>query len=263
LLDGRDDPGMLYVYSVPPYARLLARRGDSRAGAMLAEAWDRAARQRSMLGVAYAGLALVEWHWLTGNPAAAMPVRDVLLQRTERPGAAPIRAELMRYLARAGLGGGGAFDGCPEPYAAGLRGDWAAAAAGWRALGDPYEEALELADSGEVAATREALQMLERLGAGAAAALVRGRLREPGLARTPRGPAVTTRGNPAGLTQRQMDVLALIADGMTNAEIAERLVLSVRTVDHHVSAILGKLGVPSRRAAAAAARSHGLPVPSR
>jgi DNA-binding NarL/FixJ family response regulator len=74
---------------------------------------------------------------------------------------------------------------------------------------------------------------------------------------------VTTRANPAGLTTRQVDVLALLAEGMTNAEIADRLVLSVRTVDHHVSAILGKLGVPTRRAAAASARSLDLVASAR
>ena len=70
-----------------------------------------------------------------------------------------------------------------------------------------------------------------------------------------RGPRATTRANPAGLTERQLDVLELLSEGLTNAQIAERLVLSVRTVDHHVAAVLDKLDVPSRHDAAAAA--HG------
>ncbi len=82
---------------------------------------------------------------------------------------------------------------------------------------------------------------------------MRRRLKNLGVQRIPRGPLPTTRVNPAGLTPRQVDVLALVAAGMTNAEIAERLVVSVRTVDHHVSAILGKLDVQTRRQAAAAA----------
>jgi DNA-binding CsgD family transcriptional regulator len=132
----------------------------------------------------------------------------------------------------------------------GLTGDWTGAAALWGRIGDPYERALELAASGEVAPTLEALETLDRLGAAPAARLVRRRLRDLGVLHLPRGPRRTTRAKPSGLTDRQLDVLALLADELTNAEIAERLILSVRTVDHHVSAILTKLGVTSRRQAA-------------
>ncbi len=89
----------------------------------------------------------------------------------------------------------------------------------------------------------------------AAAAVARRRLRAAGVTQVPRGPQAATRANPAGLTGRQLEILGLVADGLTNAEIAARLVLSVRTVDHHVSAVLTKLGVTSRRDAIAAARS--------
>ncbi len=100
--------------------------------------------------------------------------------------------------------------------------------------------------------------MLDGLGAAAAARLVRARLRELGASRIPRGRLRATRENPAGLTERQVDVLALLATGLTNAEIAERLVVSTRTVDHHVSAILTRLGVASRRDAARRAEELGL-----
>lgn len=76
--------------------------------------------------------------------------------------------------------------------------------------------------------------------------------------RVPRGPRRATRTNPAGLTDRQLAVLALLGDGLTNAEVAERLVVSVRTVEHHVAAVLAKLGVHSRRDAAAAAHELGI-----
>jgi DNA-binding NarL/FixJ family response regulator len=74
----------------------------------------------------------------------------------------------------------------------------------------------------------------------------------------PRGPQPATKRNPAGLTERQVEVLALVAQGMTNAEISDKLVVSVRTVDHHVAAILDKLHVPSRRAAAERAVELGI-----
>jgi DNA-binding CsgD family transcriptional regulator len=65
-----------------------------------------------------------------------------------------------------------------------------------------------------------------------------------------RGPYSRTRANAAGLTARELDVLALVVDGLRNAQIAERLIVSEKTVDHHVSAILRKLGVRTRGQAA-------------
>ena len=241
--------GMLAAYSEPPHARMLARHGHPEAGPLLERSWARARRQRSALGLAFAGTAIAEWAFLTGRPERAEPVLTELLPRADRPGTAPVLAEVLRYLARAGHAVP-SVPGCPEPWASGLRGDWAGAAARWAEIGDRYEQALELADSGQPKPTVQALQMLEELGATAAAGLVRGRLPAVGLARRPRGPHSTTRTNPAGLTSRQLDVLALLSDGLTNAEIAAQLVLSVRTVDHHVAAIFEKLGVSTRRAAA-------------
>ncbi len=250
------DTGMLAVYDQPPLHRLRARRGAPEAAAVLRSSWVTGQRQGSLVGLGYAGAALAEWAWLNGERAVAAAVRDGWRRHAGRPGAAPMWAEILRYCARAGLSAE-PFAGCPEPWAAGLRGDWRAAAAGWARLRDPYEQALELAGSGETEPTLAGLRILDDLGATAAAAIVRRRLKALGLRTVPRGPAIATRSHPAGLTSRQADVLELIAAGLTNAEIAERLVLSVRTVDHHVSAILTKLGVPSRREAAATVAGSG------
>ena len=259
LVESVDEPGIMYLYSTPALGRLLARRGDPAAGAMVAAAWDRACGHRSLLGQARAGVALVEWCSLNGEPDRATRVRSTLMPRLQRPGSAPWRGELSRYLVRAGVDAE-TFDGCPEQYDAGLRGDWAAAAAAWESIGDPYERALELGESGDVTQTLAALSVLDDLGAAPAAATLRQRLRDLGVERVPRGPQPSTRANPAGLTTRQVDVLRLVARGLTNAEIAARLHLSVRTVDHHVSAVLTRLGLTSRRDAARAAAELGLPV---
>ena len=77
-------------------------------------------------------------------------------------------------------------------------------------------------------------------------------------ARIPRGPLPATRANRFGLTARQVDILGLLADGLSNAQIAARLSVSPKTADHHVAAILAKLDVPSRREAAALAITLGL-----
>jgi DNA-binding CsgD family transcriptional regulator len=178
----------------------------------------------------------------------------VLLERTSATeGGLRWRGELLAYLRRAGAAVED-FRGCPPEWSTELRGDWTAAADRWAQIGDPYEQALVLAFSGDGDASVEGLQVLDSLGATAPAALVRLKMRRLGM--VPRRQRVmrVADDNLARLTARQLDVLALMADGHTNAEIAARLAVSRRTVDHHVSAILLKLGVSTRREAARLAR---------
>ena len=110
----------------------------------------------------------------------------------------------------------------------------------------------------EEAPLLQGLDLAAELGAEPPAARFRAELRRLGVRSIPRGPRAATRQNPAGLSARQVEVLGLVAEGLTNAEIARRLVLSPKTVDHHVSAILTKLRVESRRDAAAAAEELGI-----
>jgi DNA-binding CsgD family transcriptional regulator/tetratricopeptide (TPR) repeat protein len=248
VLGDPDDPGVLDRHALPALARLAVRRGQDDAESTLAAARRNAERANSLLALVPTAAAELEHAWLTGQPAVAQLVTDVLA-RTEPIGRERDRGELLRYLRRLGKPVE-AFPGCPEEYAAGLRGDWQAAASAWERVGDPYERALELAESGEVAPTLEALAEFDRLGARPAAARTRRQLRALGVTAVPRGPIPTTRNNPSGLTDRQIEILRLLASGLTNAEIAAKLVLSERTVDHHVSAVLQKLDVGSRRQAA-------------
>ncbi len=128
----------------------------------------------------------------------------------------------------------------------------------WRQLGCPYEQAIALAGSREEALLRWSLAELQRLGARAAAARVARTLRERGVRDLRQGPRAATLGNVAGLTARELEVLALVAEGMRNSQIAERLVLSRKTVDHHVSAILRKLDAGTRTEAVAEAGRTGI-----
>jgi DNA-binding NarL/FixJ family response regulator len=139
------------------------------------------------------------------------------------------------------------------PFAAQIAGKWQQATGEWTKIGCPYEAALALADADEEESLRRALAELQRLGARAAAAIVARRLKGIGVRNVPRGPRPSTRENPAQLTARELEVLRLMADGRRNAAIAERLFLSPRTVERHVSSVLGKLNVRSRGEAVAAA----------
>jgi len=166
--------------------------------------------------------------------------------------------ELACWRWRAGVRDDPSAGTAAEPYALSMTGEWARAAALWRELDCPYEAALALADADDEQPLRRALVELQELGARPAAGIVARRLRARGARGLPRGPRARTRENPAGLTGRELDVVALLAEGLRNAQIAERLVLSEKTVDHHVSAILRKLDVRTRGEAAAKAVRLGL-----
>jgi DNA-binding CsgD family transcriptional regulator len=149
-------------------------------------------------------------------------------------------------------------DGVAAPHAAALAGDSERAAELWAGLGCPYEAALALAAADDAGAVLRGFEELQRLGARPAAAIVGRRLRERGVRGLPRGPRASTRDNPAGLTAREVEVLVLVGQGLRNADIAARLFLSEKTVGHHVSAILRKLGVRTRGEAGAEAQRLGI-----
>ncbi len=146
----------------------------------------------------------------------------------------------------------------PAPYQRELDGDWVGAAGLWTDLGCPYEAGLALLGSTDETSLREALRIFTGLGAPAVVRLSRQRMRELGVQSIPAGPRTATREHPLGLTRREREVLDLICAGHTNAEIAGTLFISVKTVDHHVSAVLAKLDAPTRGAAAAQAATLGL-----
>ena len=143
-----------------------------------------------------------------------------------------------------------------EPYALEIAGDWQGAAEVWQRLGCPYEHATVLAWHGGEAEQRAALAIYEQLGAAPAAQVLRRQMRAKGVRRVPRGSRKSTRSNALGLTRREAEILALLAEGLRNSAIAKRLFVSTKTVDHHVSSILAKLGVPSRAEAVAMARKR-------
>ncbi|MET7453096.1 AAA family ATPase [Streptomyces sp. NPDC005574] len=238
-------------------ARVRVRRGGAPgADELLTEAWETAVRTGELQRTGPVAAARAEAAWLRGDPAGVRAAAEpVYVQARSLPGV-PYRAELAYWLTRAGRPA--ETDGSDHPYACQARGEWRRAAALWQAAGCPYEHAVALAQSPDPADRLTALAALDALGAEPQARLIRADLRRHGVRHVPRGPLAATRENPAGLTERQVQVLRLLADGLTNAEIAGRLVVSVRTVDNHVRAVLEKLDAPTRRQVSVRAAELGL-----
>jgi DNA-binding CsgD family transcriptional regulator len=236
--------------------KIRARRAEPGAWECLDEAALAADASAEPSPIVAARLARAEAHWLRGEPAAARGQAELAADAAAWCDSWE-RGAIAAWLRR--TGSDRSLDGeFPPPFAAELAGDWAAAARGWHELGCPYDEALALLDGPDDCALREALAIFDALGAAAAARMTRQKMRRLGLRSIPAGPQTATRANPRGLTRREREVLDLICAGQTNAQIAERLFISVKTVHHHVSAVLAKLGVPSRNAAAAEAAQLGL-----
>jgi DNA-binding CsgD family transcriptional regulator/tetratricopeptide (TPR) repeat protein len=268
LLDKPDLPGLAHQFANASDALVRLRRCGDRTGiAQIARANEVAESRLAAPGAfVNARGQLAEAYWLVGE-------RELALDRAREAFgyARDMAATARRFGVEAIWSRGVRVTGwwlwreidvpipadMAGPIGLQLRGDWQAAARIWGELGMPYHRAMALVD-GDDAARREAFAILEKLGAAATIERCREMLTERGVRGIPRGPRAATRANPMGLTEREIEVLLLLEQGLPNAQISRRLHRSVKTVGHHVSAILAKLGADTRQEAAHIARSKGL-----
>ncbi|MCY1138063.1 LuxR C-terminal-related transcriptional regulator [Actinoplanes sp. Pm04-4] len=247
----------LLALSVLGLAR--ARRGDRDRWAALDEALALTTGQTELQFLAPVATARAEAAWLDGRAAEVDEITSDVLGLAVERNAAWVAGELAWLRRLAGLPP--VVVAAVDPYATQLAGEGRAAAARWKKLGCPYDAALALADFRDEADLRTALAEFHRLGARPAAAAIARRLREHGVRDVPRGPRAETERHPARLTRREAEVLTHLGQGESNAVIATRLYLSEKTVHHHVTAILRKLGVASRGQATSEAIRRGLLSP--
>jgi DNA-binding CsgD family transcriptional regulator len=244
---GRRASNLPIMLGLAVSGRLRARRGEPDPWTPLDEALTLAGPE--LQRVEPVALARAEAAWLSGDDELVIAETDRIAALALQRGARWVTGEVAIWRQRAGADPDPGIE-VAEPYALELAGAFEQAAECWTALGCPYEAALALAGSGDDAAQRRALEQLHDLGAAAAAAVVARELRRRGATNLPLGPAQ--------LTAREREVLALVADGLRNRDIAEHLFLSTKTVEHHVASIRAKLGARTRGEAGARAQRLGL-----
>ena len=252
-------PGQSPVSRIPALVvagTIVLRRAEPGADVLLDEARDLAAATGEAQRIVPVALVRAEAAWVRGDRpamarelAAAQEIEGSAFEGLDR-------GELAWWLREAGTEWPADLE-VTGPFTSMLAGEWPAAASAWQALSCPWWQAVCLAHSTDMDDARRAVEQLRSLGAEATRQAVLRDRHEAGLP-VPRGPRPRTRQNAAGLTTRELDVLTLLAEGLTNEQLAGRLFLSPKTVDHHVSAILRKLRETNRSAAVAAARREGM-----
>jgi len=247
--------------SLAALGRLRARRGEPDSMRYLDRALEIAVAHPKLEAVTCSLPARAEAWWLSGDWNAAAREAESALAGGIGVANPWWAGELLCWLKRSEATPSRSY-AVSEPYALELAGDYESAAAWWERRGCRYEAALARGLADEPGAVTAAIATFDSLGAVPAATWARNRLRSLGVAAIPRGPRPSTSANPAHLTQREQEVIELVAQGCTNAEIGRQLFLSPKTVERHLSSVLSKLGASTRSEAVGTARELGALPPA-
>jgi len=247
-------PVMDKLLPVTVIGLIRARRNDPGAFQLLDEANEMVYDTGELMKLVKVKAARAEAFWLKNelqnNVEELIPAYD-LVKASNNPWAI---GEIAYWLWK-----GGKLQKIPEPiaepYLLQIEGKWAEASEQWEKLKCPYEQALALSDGNEQA-MKKAVEIFDKLGASAASQFIKQKMRKSGIKNIPKGPRQSTKENPSGLTGRQMEILDLVANGLSNSEIGNKLYISNRTVENHISTIFSKLNIHTRTEAAALVHSN-------
>lgn len=244
IIRNEEQASIIKIGALVVIATIKMRKGENDALAPLLEAKEMAFTAMELQRVIPVLVALLEYEWLTGMPVIESAALDQTISMLKQMGNLYDTNEFSFWLLKA------RNESIPllelyTGYQVDTRHNALQAAELWQQIGCPYQQALSLFAAGEKE-QRQALTIVYEMGAGTVCQKLKMEMRAAGVKSLPRGIRATTMSNIASLTQREVDVLKLLKEGMKNKEIATRLFISAKTVDHHISAVLLKLDVNSR-----------------
>ncbi len=256
LIHNESNPPIVKISALTIAAQVRMRRGEEPVLPYLLEAKTKAANTREAQRIQPVFTALLEYEWLSGKSIMEAEELNAAAEIIRQTGTLPEKSEFAFWLQKAGrkkLPGIAPQEGYRFQTPAEIK----KAQAFWKQTGCPYEQALFLFEGTE-ADKKTALQLVQELGAQAVFHKMKQLMRNAGIRNIPRGMRNSTQSNPAHLTERELSILQLLPMGLQNREIADKLFISPKTVDHHISSILFKLDVNCRSKAAREAERLGI-----
>ena len=244
LIEKENQAAVIKIGALAAAATIKMRRGDDDVLPLLMEAQKLAFATKELQRIIPVMAASLEYEWLTGKKIIDDEEINYTIETVMQMGNLYDNSEFAYWLQKARSKQIHLRE-YYEPYKLSNKTEAQKTAAMWEQLSSPYEQALALFE-GREDDQRNAITIIQKLGANAVYEKLKLQMRSSGIKSIPRGARKSTQLNPALLTNRELDILQLLKEGLQNKEIADKLFISPKTVDHHISSIFYKLEVNSR-----------------